>query len=281
LLSLQQRELDASRGAMASTPNDKSEAEQKELTDKMQRLTPNIDGALQDTTWHWEDDLLYALPARTARKCARRDCSKTEPLEPPEETSKRFAACAKCQTARYCSRECQIQDWKKGGRHKRMCPQLIAFKNFDRDQKRRAVIVGCLGRVRLYVFPFYVGKRAKHGDGFLFLQCPAPLEDFFFDTDVTRYGEPQKRAVVASYVTPKEFDDELVAADFELALARRGVLEAVSQADESRAAVLCKFRCGFVCAFVTKIVPDVRVCAALCADYEEMATLRLNIDDDS
>ena len=41
--------------------------------------------------------------------------------------------------------------------------------------------------------------------------------------------------------------DELVAADFELALARRGVLEAVSQDDESRAAVLCKFRCGFVC----------------------------------
>ena len=161
-----------------------------------------------------------------------------------------------------------------------MCPQLIAFKNFDRDQKRRAVIVGCLGKVRLYVFPFYVGKRAKMGDGFLFLQCPAPLEDFFFDTDVTRYGEPQKRAVVASYVTPKEFDDELVAADFELALARRGVLEAVSQADESRAAVLCKFRCGFVCAFTTKIVPDVRVCAALCADYDEMATLRLNIDDD-
>ena len=133
----------------------------------------------------------------------------------------------------------------------------------------------------MYVFPFYVGKRAKMGDGFLFLQCPAPLEDFFFDTDVTRYGEPQKRAVVASYVTPKEFDDELVAADFELALARRGVREAVSQADESRAAVLCKFRCGFVCAFVTKIVPDVRVCAALCADYDEMATLRLNIDDDS
>ena len=273
---------------MASTPsnapNDKSEADQeKELTEKMQKLTPNVDGALQDTTWTWEDDLLYALPARTARKCARRDCSKTEPLEPPEDTAKRFAACAKCQTARYCSRECQIQDWKKGGRHKRMCPQLTAFKErgFDRDQKRHAVIVGCLGRVRLYVFPFYVGKRAKHGDGFLFLQCPAPLEDFYFDTDATRYGEAQKRAVVASYVTPKEFDDELVAADFELALARRGVLEAVEQADESRAAVLCKFRCGFVCAFVTKIVPDVRVCAALCADYEEMATLRLNIDDDS
>ena len=153
---------------MASTPSNKSEADQeKELTEKMQKLTPNVDGALQDTTWTWEDDLLYALPARTARKCARRDCSKTEPLEPPEETSKRFAACAKCQTARYCSRECQIADWKKGGRHKRMCPQLSSFKErgFDRDQKRHAVIVGCLGKVRLYVFPFYVGKRAKMGDG--------------------------------------------------------------------------------------------------------------------
>ena len=51
-----------------------------------------------------------------------------------------------------------------------MCPQLIAFKNFDRDQKRRAAS-GVNRAVRLYVFPFYVGKRAKMGDGFLFLQC--------------------------------------------------------------------------------------------------------------
>ena len=71
--------------------------------------------------------------------------------------------------------------------------------------------------------------------------------------------------MVASYVTPKEFDDELVAADFELALARRGVLEAVSQADESRAAVLCKFAAASsarssrrscpTCAFVLPYVP--------------------------
>lgn len=263
---------------MATAPGDKSEADQEaDLTAKMQKLTPNIDGALKDTTWTWEDDLLYALPARTARKCARRDCCKTEPIE----TTKGFAACARCQTARYCSRDCQVVDWKKGGRHRHMCPQLTAFKatGFDQAQKRHAVIIGCLGRVRLYVFPFYVGKRAKHGDGILFLQCPAPLEDFYFNGDVTRHGEPQRRAVVASYVTPKEFDDELVAADFELALARRGVLEAVAQADDSRAAVLCKFRCGYVCAFTTKIVPDVRVCAALCADYESESVLRLNIDD--
>ena len=98
-------------------------------------------------------------------------------------------------------------------------------------------------------------------------------------------GEPlptdgSNRVDYSKFDDSKEFDDELVAADFELALARRGVLEAVDQADDARAAVLCKFRCGFVCAFVTKIVPDVRVCAALCADYDDMATLRLNIDDD-
>ena len=128
---------------------------------KMQKLTPNIDGRAPGHDPTWEDDLLYALPARTARKCARRDCSKTELLEPPEDTAKRFAACAKCQTARRCSRECQIQDWKKGGRHKRMCPQLIAFKNFDRDQKRRAVIVGCPGKVELYAFPSTSGKELR------------------------------------------------------------------------------------------------------------------------
>ena len=147
---------------MASTPTDKSEAErEEELTTKMKKLTPNVDGALQDTTWTWEDDLLYALPARTARKCARRDCPKTEPLEPPEETSKRFAACAKCQTARYCSRECQIQDWKKGGRHKRMCPQLTAFKErgFDRDDYSAEDDL-CKGVRRMSTTPQKVPERA-------------------------------------------------------------------------------------------------------------------------
>ena len=57
---------------MASTPTNKSEADQaEELTAKMQRLTPNIDGALQDTTWHWEDDLLYTRQNRK-KVCASR-----------------------------------------------------------------------------------------------------------------------------------------------------------------------------------------------------------------
>ena len=127
LLSSSNRELHASRrsAAMASTPSDAptDDQEAERLTAKMQKLTPNVDGALQDTTWTWEDDLLYALPARTARKCARRDCPKTEPLEPPEDTAQRFAACAKCQTARYCSRECQRVHWRTGG-HKARCKTL-------------------------------------------------------------------------------------------------------------------------------------------------------------
>ena len=35
-----------------------------------------VEGA--DAVWEWEDDLLYELPKRAARKCQRPDCAQTE-----------------------------------------------------------------------------------------------------------------------------------------------------------------------------------------------------------
>ena len=129
---------------MASThrqaPN-KSEAEQeKELTDenatadtKRRRRSHSF----QDTTWTWEDDLLYALPGADRKKvCASRLPEDGTPGAAGGH-GKAVRGLREMSNGAYCSRECQIQDWKKGGRHKRMCPQLIAFKNFDRDQKRQ------------------------------------------------------------------------------------------------------------------------------------------------
>lgn len=270
-------------------------------------------GAAAVTVWEWEDDLMYALPARVVRKCTRLACTETEPIVKKDaegggsEASKKeaadregegggargatsgggpkpktFASCARC-GARFCSRECQIIDWKRGGCHKGMCPQLAAFRDggFCTEQKRDAVLRGCLGRIRMYAFPFFVCHRAMKGDGALFLQSKNTLDDFFFDGLVTRHGEPLRRTVFASYVTLEEFDSELVAEDFELALSRAGLrrgLEACAK-DQKRATILTKFRCGYVAVFTTQIVPDVAVCNALAKDYEQQAILQLNIDD--
>lgn len=262
-------------------------------------------GAAACTVWEWEDDLLYALPARTVRKCARLGCANTEAIpgavaapadgvaalslgesgapEAEASSKKRFASCARC-GARFCCRECQVADWRKNsGSHRRMCPQLAALRDggFSAAQKRDAALRGCLGRVRMYAFPFYVGRRASKGAGALFLQSKNTLDEFFFDGPVGPRGEPANRTIFASFVTPQEFDAELVAEDFELALARRGFNAGVASAaeDESRACILCKFRCGYVCVFTTQIVPDVAVCNALASDYDDQAILQLNIDD--
>lgn len=246
-------------------------------------------GAAAATVWEWEDDLLYALPARDVRKCSRLGCGATEPADaaavcPPagERAPPKFASCSRC-GARFCSRACQVADWKRGGAHKRMCPQLAAFRDggFGAAQKRDAALRGCLGRVRMYAFPFYVARRAAKGAGALFLQSRNTLDEFYFDGPVTRRGEPAARTVFVSFVTPAEFDAELVAEDFELALARRGFARGVAAVAEvpGRACVLCKFRCGYVAVFTTQIVPDVAVCNALAADYDDRAILQLNIDE--
>ena len=77
----------------------------------------------------------------------------------------------------------------------------MAFRDggFGRDQKREAVVEGCLKKIRMYVMPFYVGHRASRGDGVLFVQSSNPLEDFFFEGDVTRRGAKQDRRIVCDY----------------------------------------------------------------------------------
>jgi len=51
--------------------------------------------------------------------------------------------CTRCQTALYCSRECQVAHWKKGadGGHKKECPQLQAKKIGKGEQKANSKLM--------------------------------------------------------------------------------------------------------------------------------------------
>ena len=233
-------------------------------------------GASAATVWAWEED--GATAARTTRKCTRLACCATEPVGGAEAGGKKFASCARC-GARFCSRDCQVADWKRGGCHKAMCPQVAAFRDggFGRDQRRDAVLRGCLGRVRMYAFPHFVCHRALKGDtGALFLQSSDALEDFFFDGPVNRHGEPQRRAIFVAYVAEADFDDAGLGLSADARAALRG---AAAGCEGGRAAVLCKFRCGAVAVFSTDIVPALPVCNALARDYEDQPVLQLNVDD--
>jgi len=49
--------------------------------------------------------------------CARRGCFETETVDTP------FSRCASCKVPYYCSRDCQVVDWKE--RHKHVCKDVI------------------------------------------------------------------------------------------------------------------------------------------------------------
>ena len=87
------------------------------------------------------------------------------------------SACAKCVVARYCTRECQVADWK--ARHKQGC---AAFKTLGVAQKfADAVSAGSatdalVGKMRLYAFPFAIQSLRTAGRGFVFLQSDTSLD---------------------------------------------------------------------------------------------------------
>ena len=59
--------------------------------------------------------------------CNNRGCKRTE------STSKKFSRCSGCKVAMYCSRDCQVEDWKI--RHKKVCK--------DAKKERENIIKTC------------------------------------------------------------------------------------------------------------------------------------------
>ena len=60
-------------------------------------------------------ELIKEKARKNTRLCGH--CSKAEPA------GVKFNSCGKCRVVRYCSRDCQVKDWKAG--HKRKCKVRI------------------------------------------------------------------------------------------------------------------------------------------------------------
>ncbi|KZV70221.1 hypothetical protein PENSPDRAFT_455015 [Peniophora sp. CONT] len=76
---------------------------------------------------HEEAQYLFELK-RTAQFCASKDCEFHKKM-PPHPTR----ACAGCSEVRYCSRACQLKDWKDGG-HKARCKRLKQTEHSPRQR---------------------------------------------------------------------------------------------------------------------------------------------------
>lgn len=223
-----------------------------------------------------------------------------------------LSTCAKCKVAKYCSRDCQLSDWKSGASwatpadssqssatvvpnvpHKHLCKALQIYGGasltFSTDDKKETVCNTLWKNIRFYACPYSIHHSDTLGKGFCFIQSQSTLSQIAIPRSVfsSLYYEQRQdqRSVLIHFLTVGEYDQELCRDDFELASVRDELVAAVNEYDrEKELVILMRFRCGYVTlGTVKKLVPDLKVCRALGRDYyannRTMKTLQLNLDD--
>lgn len=209
-----------------------------------------------------------------------------------EAASKKLSRCSKCNTVSYCSRECQVTNWKGGDGvvgHKYCC---AAYKRVGEDnaivysEDKDTAKQDILSRIRFYSMPYAVTKQEIAGPGFLFLQSDASLATMSLPSPKLSNGRvyPKQRSILLHWLTMEEFSKELAMEDFELASVKKELKEAVEDHDsKSEVPVLMRFRCGHVSLGIVPLVPDFNLCKCLGEQYfgngEASGALQLNIDD--
>ena len=196
--------------------------------------------------------------------------------------------CAKCQVATYCSRECQVKDWKSGS-HKAGCSsykRVGSSMNFDStgDDGKAEARRDIFQRIRFYACAYAVHQASILGKGFLFVQSDKTLAQMSLAIPKDTQGRPlPNRSVLLHYLTQGEFESEVCREDFEMATVGATLKELVTNYDEQTEMVLLmRFRCGHVALGVATLVPDYSVCKQLGVQYfgdNPPPSLQLNIDD--
>jgi hypothetical protein len=211
----------------------------------------------------------------------------------------KLSKCAKCNVASYCSKECQLTDWKPvskgGGGHKMSCPAYARLELGDNadvyqlqlktEKDKTDVRNEIFGRIRIYACSYAVHRTSSLGRGFLFLQSNNTLAMLSTPFPKDGYGIKlvDTRAVLMHFLTIGEYDREVCRDDFEMASVRSKLQAAVEEYDEQKEMVLLmRFRCGHVALGKAKLVPDHGVCKVLGLQYyaeTSESAVQLNLDD--
>jgi len=197
--------------------------------------------------------------------------------------SKPFSRCAKCHVAVYCSRDCQVRDWKQG-RHKLACPSYARLDSIHDDGMREQLRNELFSRIRFYACPYAVHKTSELGRGILFVQSDTTLHDLSIAIPKDRYGRTMTtRSILMHYLTLGEFDAEVCRDDFEMAVVRTTLQDLLKDYDEqSEVVLLIRLRCGHVAVGKAKLVPDYQICKKLGKDYyadNPAGAVQLTLDD--
>jgi len=211
------------------------------------------------------------------------------------DTAIKLSECSRCNVARYCSRDCQVADWKKsksgGIGHKHTC---AALKRVGTDMEITSIEdqissrQDILFRIRFYACPYAVHKAITLGPGFLFVQGTSTLAEMSLPPGFAFPGGNKKRqrSVLLHYLTLGEFDVEVCRDDFELAAVRDSIKQTIDDHNnEKDMVVLMRFRCGHVAVGTCPLVPDYQLCKSLGQTYygsgegASSGAIQLNLDD--
>lgn len=231
-----------------------------------------LSDAPQPIRWFQTLELGYDEPTPPSTVCFA--CGKEQ---------EKLSKCAKCHIAAYCSRECQIKDWKDG-RHKMACPSYTRLGSIDDKATREQVRNEVFSRIRFYACPYAVHKTSELGNGFLFIQSDTTIQDLSIAIPKDRTGRSMTtRSVLMHYLTLGEYDAEVCRDDFEMAVVRPKLQELVQDYDEqNEVVVLLRLRCGHVAVGKATLVPDYRICKKLGQDYyanNPAGSVQLTLDD--
>jgi MYND finger len=269
------------------------------LTESTKAITeqaaPLLNAPIQPIRWIQVTELCYSISddhEESSSVCFV--CEKSSTTDNP------LKLCGQCKVAGYCSKECQIQDWKR--RHKGVvCSsyQRMLLKPIKDDNITSAKRIWSLssvedqfnarnelfGRLRFYICPYAVYRHADLGRGFVFIQSNHTLAMISLATPIDCCGRSLgMRSCTVHYLTVGEYDQEICRDDFEMTLVRKELQMAVAEYDPlTQIVVLMRFRCGHVALGQTLLVPDYKLCQRLGKDsYSSKATmgsLLLNLDD--
>ena len=252
---------------------------------------PILNAPLQNIEWIQSLELGYATDAATTASKSNAAVAGVENVcfhcGDALSTDKRLT-CARCQVASYCTKECQVKDWKHGG-HKLACDSykragrsMRLQKDVDKAEARKEIF----GRIRFYACPYGVFQSRRLGKGFLFLQSNSTLAIISLALPKESTGRPTpSRSLLVHFLTLGEFDSEVCRDDFELASVRTKLQEAVQEYDEQKQmVVLMRFRCGHIALGTAPLVPDYELCAKLGQEYYsklpgDARALQLDLDD--
>ena len=273
-----------------------------------EKAAPVLNTPIQTISWTKVVELCYSLPDSRASSdtsgTKRSLCFCCE-----KQDNATFKLCGQCKVAKYCSRECQLQDWKK--QHKRACAsyQRMLYTNvsagnsgddnaneatlckknwtLQSDEMKCDVRDNFFGKIRFYVCPYAVVRYSELGRGFIFLQTNHTLDITSLSLPIDCDGyHVAARSCSVHYLTLGEYDQEVCRDDFEMTMVRQELNDAIAQYDPTKQiVVLMRFRCGHVALGTTSLVPDYKLCQHLGRDYYDQSTgspigsLQLNLDE--